>query len=245
MISVFCHLPTFLISLSWFLSWRFLCYDFMRDESKAKLVWQFPCHIICTLFGWWNFSDLILNPNMVEDDRNGFKCYGDTLFGYAFYCAYWTVVFIDFMLQKHKDLDHKLMKRHHIATFFALFTSDLFGFRRFGINVLFLHDISDIFIMLLKLVHKFRFNETLVSIVYVICMMFWIWARICMFSIYICFYIIVPEIQIRLQRGQHIIYATPYIFLLCLVACNCYWTYILLSLSCKKSSEVVKSYENN
>lgn len=252
MLSVLHEPLIFFTTFCLFVSWREFCFMKILKESKAKLIWPFPCHIVCTLFSYWFYHEILLNESMLEQDIAWKKLpavvytntFSNTTSAYSFYFAYWCVTVYDFNAQTHKDSDYQLMKAHHFATLLSLITSDIFGFRRFGINILFLHDLSDIFIALLKITFKYKFSKRIVNTIYVICMFVWIVTRLILFGGYICIWLIWPEFIRRLFAGENLLQALPCLFLIVLLICNLRWTIMLLQLACKSRKSVISKYEN-
>ena len=77
-----------------------------------------------------------------------------------------------FALEELRDKDFTIMSFHHLATMFAIITSDFLGYRTIGFFVLWLHDFSDIFIMSLKITAKLNCPRSIVGTIYIACMIY-------------------------------------------------------------------------
>jgi len=221
-----------------FVCWQIGVYNYIPDKRIAKLIWQLPCHILCTSYGLLH-ANLNANESMMiaKPDATHFNiCY-------AFYYGYWLSVVYDFIKNRAlKDQDFKIMICHHVATFIALISSDWLGFRDVGLHVLLLHDASDIFIMLLKLVVKYKLSETYVIFMYSICLFTWIYFRLWKFVWKLCSHLIWQKLIMEpFWDGK----AIPCIALFTLCGCNLLWTKMLLQLMLKRklASYEIQSYE--
>lgn len=224
------HLPMFLLCYSvMFLLFQHQVYKYF-EPRRAKLVWQFPCHIVCTVVGLWTqwqywpidkFGNVnyqyVYYPNREEVHF---------ILPYTFFYAYWIAVVVDF-IRSPRDRDFGMMCLHHLATFLALLSSDVLGYRAIGLYVLLLHDSSDIFIMLLKLVAKFECSSNVIASCYLVCMIVWIVTRMYLFVGKLCFQEIVPYM---LQHSIWDCSIVPCVALLILAICNLAWTMMLLQL---------------
>lgn len=217
----------FFLFLCFFCSLQKICYDKVKDARLAKLVWQLPCHILCSLVGLY-VADQQAGMNMLVSNYDS-----DPLNSYAFYYAYWMAVVIEFVISS-KDVDSKMMAFHHIATMAALVSSDYLGLRQIGLHVLLLHDSSDVWIMTLKLCFKLKMRDDLQILIYCLCMFVWIYTRIYLFSYQLCYNLIFYH-----SGATHLV---PTAMLYFLAGCNLVWTYMLLKLPFSKS--VVETYEN-
>lgn len=216
------------------------------DERQFKLIWQFPCHVLCTFIGivthWQNWPATIYGecdykymstPDVTDVCSRA---------AYAFFYAYWCAVLAEYLHEKNHDRDFYMMGIHHATTFLALLTSDAFGYRAIGLYVLFLHDTSDIFVMLLKICYKFHGrNEPMLRCAYIMCIIVWLYTRVYLFAFKLCA-ISVFNYVIE-QQAWHSKECIPCIALFILAACNLIWTGMLFKLPFKNSKEVCDEYE--
>jgi hypothetical protein len=222
MLSAILHPETFAFWMSIFASihlWVTLVYE-PADESKNKLLWQLPSHVICTTRALWKSSEFLLVENMFYAPQPDLLAQE-----YAFYYAYWTVVLCDFARIKHKDSDYRMVVLHHIVTWTALIASDLAGWRVVGVNVLFLHDVSDIGIALLKIGNKYNWKEVYLVVIYVSTMVVWCVARLALFGGYMCLFLAPSTIFLRGIVLSDILHMAP---LYVLMACHVVWTHALI-----------------
>ncbi len=215
----------FAFFLATFCSMQSVCYQHIEQKRLAKLIWQLPCHIVCTFVGLY-FADKTSSDEMIY---SGSFAHADVV--YEFYYAYWTSVILEFV-QSEKDVDCKMMALHHIATVIAIVSSDVLGYHRIGLHVLLLHDLSDVWIMILKLCFKLKVSENIQIVVYILCMFFWFYTRIYMFVYCLCYEVLFKFVQIAL---------VPIAMLYLLAVCNLVWTYMLLRLPFVNN--VVSNYE--
>lgn len=215
------------------------------DERKAKLIWPFYCHNICTCYGIM-FTPASLALNWHQDTLLVPLLFHELQNHYAFYMAYWCIVFYDFVSQKTKDADHDIMAIHHIGTFLALITSDTFGFRLIGLNILLLHDFSDIFIMSMKLAHKLEYPFWMQTVSYLACLVTWVYTRLLLFAVVLfgmhvlpCYYDFLTVVQgVTFTK---IIYTFPVLALAILVICHICWTFMILAVPFR--DDPTKHYE--
>lgn len=228
------YFPLFLLFLGFFGSIQQFTYNKIQDVRIAKLVWQFPCHLLCALVGLI-VADKECDLSMTIANFNPI-----TLRPYCFYYAYWTAVLIDFYKHRYlKEIDHNMMLFHHIATLVAIFSSDYLGFRQIGLHVLMLHDCSDVWIMLLKLFFKFKVREPGMIWVYIMTMYVWLYTRVYSFVYCLCYCLILPvflkEYKVRPLD------TVPSAMLFFLALCNLVWTGMLLKLPFSKN--IVANHE--
>lgn len=227
MLSFVSNLVTCLGSFLGFVCWQFGVYKWVPDRRLAKLVWQLPCHLVCTSYGLLH-AEMHANENMMIAKPNDTHLH----MSYAFYYGYWLSVVYDFVKNWDlKDKDHMIMIFHHISTFIALISSDWLGYRDVGLHVLLLHDGSDIFIMLLKILVKCSVGNVYVYIAYAICLCVWIYLRLWKFVWKLCihlmwkYFIMDPFFSWK---------AIPAIALYTLSFFNLVWTKMLVHLMCKR-----------
>ncbi len=216
------HWKSFIVFLTLFAITQKTCYNCF-EPRYAKLIWQFPCHIACSAFGLLH-AKYNADMSMALPNQNT-----NTSYAYCFFYAYWFVVIYDFVkYYKLKDVDFKMMILHHLVTVIALLSSDFLGYRDIGLHVLLLHDISDVFVMLLKLCAKFNRHVYIINTAYAICMIVWIYTRLYLFTYKLNYLLILPIIT----RHNLI----PAFALFVLSACHIVWTKLLICISLKTSS---------
>jgi len=224
--------PLFLIFFGLFSSIQTISYHKIKDTRLAKLVWQLPSHILCAIVGLILIEDLSVaqlstpnfNPQMIKP--------------YCFYYAYWFAVIVDFYKHRNlKDIDHNMMLFHHIATLFALLSSDYLGYKKVGLHVLMLHDCSDVWIMILKLFSKLKVSEAGMIWAYLMTMFVWLYTRVYLFVYILCFCKLVTHLQTN--PGPYDLIPSSMLFVLCI--CNLVWTFMLLKLPFSK--KIVETYE--
>lgn len=239
MISVAHHWEFYTFSLIGFLTFQELIYKLIQDPRKAKLIWQFPCHLLCTWYGWLYMSDDF--DDLVEADV--YETY--LMKPYAFFFAYWVATCYDFAVSREKEIDWTTMFIHHIATMGALLSSDFLGYRKIGMLVLILHDWSDVWIMSLKLLNKYKqqiaYSHIWIKVMYILTMINWMYTRIYWFVYFVCCTVIIPALYLIIEL-QEWVHSIPCIALLTLACCNILWTIYLLKIPFKK--DVVADYEN-
>ncbi len=243
MISILQHTGIFLMSLLTFGMLRGFSYKFHPEDPKwAKLIWQLPCHVVCTMVGWQYYVDNVkdhFDVILVPDN----ECLSEA---YAFFFGYWTTVVIDFYRDTFsRDRDKNMMLLHHCATFLAMASSDVFGFRRIGVYILLLHDFSDIFIMTLKISFSRHIDMIYMTSVYLVTLMAWVFTRIILFGeLYV--YHVLPAFHEKVIVGEkNVLYILPVIALTILLSCNLLWTKMLLGYAMKTTHEVVHDYRQD
>lgn len=235
------------LSIYFFHQTRLWCQKRFPDARIALYKWQLQCHIVCTLFGFVfipQASNLFLQLKVEEPLLQPEDVYGEH---YAFYFGYWLVVYYNF-LRSDRDSDFKIMISHHFLTLWALITSDYCGFRRIGVYLLLLHDLTDIWIMLMKLSLKLSHRWQMLA--YSVCMVFWIYCRLFVFGWYLFCMRVIPRFRLFLQTEdapfmRKVIYFIPVFCLAGLLLCHVVWTIMLLQIPCQDPREVVDKYEKN
>ena len=130
-------------------------------KFKAQ-VWQLIIHVIMSgieLYGLYQTKnllgrDLFFDPKtlgMLEEDNIPFL---KTL--YVVQMAIWVVTCIYHVFIAERQSDYLVMLGHHFITLYAIGGSYLYGFPRYGLVILFVHDISDIPIDLLKITNYLK-----------------------------------------------------------------------------------------
>lgn len=122
--------------------------------------------------------------------------------------------------EKDQRKDHLVLFAHHIITIALLVCSDLLHLNATGLLILFYHDLTDIFIDLLKIMNYLGY-DVLVYIVYAVNFAFWVYTRLYQFMI---------NAIIPCSRGcfgsERLLCALDF-GLLILYFMHVYWTYLL------------------
>ncbi len=259
--------PCFIDNWSWFFAFFVGCavvnlkvvrpsYVTYRQiqSGKNQLEWklnrflsQLIFHIAMSLLGYCVWTRGLFEGELLEVQLNQ-----EYAWEYACYFGYWAFVFVEFVgisrVEEHES-DYSQMLIHHVATFCALLSSDVFGFRKIGLLVLFLHDVSDIGIMLLKIVYKAQYPFQAQACVYAFCMVTWIVTRMVLFGGFVIFGNVIPRYWKHLNYDEdanfltRVGYVLPCVALVTLLVCNAMWTWFLIQIPLKPPAEVVKEYE--
>ena len=242
------HFPSFVIFTVFFISLQKCCYQKIADPKLAKLVWQMPVHVLCSIVGLL-IADKVPSMKLTISTNNNINDHDDkTSEAYCFFYAYWVSTCFDFFYtqkkRKLKDVDSTMMRNHHITTLTALLFSDYLGYRQMGLFVLYLHDWSDVWIMFLKVAYKLKFQEKIQKGIYAMCICVWIYTRLHVFCYQLCYCLLFGKLITEYrQRPFEII---PVLALYVLGVCNLLWTFMLLKLCMKKTQQAtITSYESN
>ncbi len=144
-----------------------------NDSRKwTELLQSFASHIICTLVHWLYYDEFAHTDFFVPSDSLQIP--------YIFFWCYWCLSVAQFFAGYVPDKDVYILGLHHIVTMSALFVSGWLGYRAIGLYILYLHDVSDIFISGVKIC--FRVNHWITPPVYICCVVVWIWTRLYLFG---------------------------------------------------------------
>jgi hypothetical protein len=150
--------------------------DPMSDEAvlkKAKdQAWQLALHVSMSLyevylmypdFLWWNSTEHCWIPwPGLQNDGDQLRYFYliqlvrislralMRLCGRLVLKAIWTATLFYHRFLDSRKKDYVMMFIHHLVTIMLIFASHSVGFHRIGVIVLFVHDVSDIFIDLVK-----------------------------------------------------------------------------------------------
>jgi hypothetical protein len=169
--------------------------------------WQLAVHVsmsileFCILSDeeWWSKPETSWVPHPFEQ-RGKFRT--DLQIFYIAQLGIWIYTCYIHRFVDERRKDYYVMYMHHIVTIALVGLSWAVGYMRIGVLVLFIHDVSDIFVDLLKMVNYLKLEGQkgffLSEIAYVVCVLSWIYFRLYQFPF-------------RIFRGS---FLTPYVLLL-------------------------------
>jgi hypothetical protein len=149
--------------------------------------WQFFVHVTMTMMEfvilyeeeWWRDTTTVWVPHPFEQ-RGRFRT--DLQILYITQLAIWIYTcFIHRFLDERRK-DYFVMYTHHIVTIALVGVSWAVGYMRIGLLVLWIHDVSDIFVDTLKMVNYLKMEGPKgffgVEISYVMCVLSWLYWRL-------------------------------------------------------------------
>ncbi len=211
----------------------FLCsvqcilYDLFCDDPKwLEMSQHLAGAVICTCVHLLYIEDVLESDFLIPSAK--FKI------PYVLFYFYWVSSILQFIFLYERSKDTHVFAVHHVVTLSALLASDLLEGRALGLYILFLHDVSDIFIATGKIL--FKLDHWLTSYASAPCLIIWIWTRVYLFGFKLVFCLLIPTwiaeyIQFRYTAFQ--IYTSGFA-LLCMIVltlCHLWWTSILLKIS--------------
>jgi TLC domain len=160
--------------------------------------WQLVIHVFASLLGWyilskqtwWSDGASIWLPNplvvidgwpILPDDQKNFWSF-EVKLQYISALTVWIYTCIVHRFFDERRKDYFVMYFHHIITIALVGCSFSCEYLRIGVLVMFVHDVSDIFVDLLKLVNYIQlegpngFYATEIS--YVLCVLSWLYWRL-------------------------------------------------------------------
>jgi hypothetical protein len=96
--------------------------------------------------------------NNTHSSKLQFNLRFSDFFFYMFEFSYHFQMFIYIFLEVRRE-DFYVMLTHHIATAVLIFVSYIYGELRIGIVILYVHDVTDIFNSLVKMVNNLKFPK--------------------------------------------------------------------------------------
>lgn len=230
--------PICILTAAGFISLEQLC-ACERNEKLGKYIYKLLCSMICACISQCFYTDW---SNLVEPNLNDTFLDQPYVFFMGYFIASWGIFLKDSIDGKHKNADFWIMVIHHVATALALFSSDVYGYRKIGNLIISIHCLTDCWVNLLKITQKV--NSPYRNIVYGLCMFSWILFRIGFFVGGIICYEIIPKIMTDIHKPDaNLWHLLPCFGLFALAICNLGWTYMLLRLSCKTNAQIVEDYE--
>lgn len=129
---------------------------------------------------WWDQPNTCWEPHFEEQQHAPLLVYF-----YLLQLAIWTATAIHHRFFDDRKKDYVVMYVHHLATLFMVMTSYSAGYLRIGLLVLYVHDISDIFIDLLKLANLVNFSGPscffVTEIIFIATLISWVYWRLFLF----------------------------------------------------------------
>ena len=159
-------------------------------KKWQEQTWQLVVHASATIFEvailsdeeWWQKPETSWVPHPFEQ-RGKFRT--DLQVFYIAQLAVWMYTCFVHRFVDERRKDYFVMYLHHIVTISLVGLSWACGYMRVGILVLFVHDASDIFVDLLKMVNYLKLENQrgyfASEIAYVVCVLSWIYFRLYQF----------------------------------------------------------------
>jgi len=156
--------------------------------------WQLAIHISMTVFevyvlsneSWWDQTlTCWIPPPELQTAKYSVRAL------YTMQFAIWIVTAFTHRFIEERRKDYVMMFIHHIATMVLLAISHMFNFTRIGVLVMYVHDMSDIFVDTLKMVNYLKLENKsgffLSEIAYAVNLISWIYYRMWKYPAYIIY----------------------------------------------------------
>jgi hypothetical protein len=159
-------------------------------KKWQEQTWQLVVHAGASLFEimilsdeeWWSKPETSWVPHPFEQ-RGKFRT--DLQVFYMAQLAVWMYTCFVHRFVDERRKDYFVMYLHHIVTIALVGLSWAVGYMRVGILVLFVHDVSDIFVDLLKMVNYLKLENRqglfASEIAYIVCVLSWMYFRLYQF----------------------------------------------------------------
>jgi hypothetical protein len=159
----------------------------LQLKKWQEQAWQLAVHASFSVFElvilsdeeWWMKPETSWVPHPFEQ-RGKFRT--DLQVFYVAQLAVWIYTCIVHRFVDERRKDYFVMYLHHIVTIALVGLSWAVGYMRIGLLVLFVHDTSDIFVDLLKMVNYLKLENRkgffASEIAYVLCVLSWIYFRL-------------------------------------------------------------------
>ena len=159
-------------------------------KKWQEQTWQLVVHASASLFEimilsdeeWWSKPETSWVPHPFEQ-RGKFRT--DLQVFYIAQLAVWMYTCFVHRFVDERRKDYFVMYLHHIVTIALVGLSWAVGYMRVGILVLFVHDMSDIFVDLLKMVNYLKLENRrgffASEIAYIVCVLSWMYFRLYQF----------------------------------------------------------------
>lgn len=202
-------------------------YSDIRNESTKYIYthWSFVKHVansfLLTTSSWSSFDGTITFWSR-DEPLNSPQTYLEVVFVFIF--CQWFVDYIAYLwaCAEYTPKDFLVMRWHHVVTVGLMFISFWLGCIPIGVEILYLHEVTDIFLSTLQLM-KLRESPYLVS-VFLLNIASWVYWRIYSFgSLIISLYRTIPNPSYLLGLGEFSLF--------CLWLMHMYWLGLMLSIS--------------
>lgn len=161
---------------------------------------------------------------------------------YKYMIATWTSILVEHVTGDSSDKDRHVMTAHHMLTLIALIISDVFHHRTIGLYVMMLHDVSDVFIMTLKIIVKSHmFSATTITVTYLVTFTVWLYTRVYLF---VGRLVIVDLLINHPKEDLSLGACTAFGCLVLLSFAQMYWTVLIARLAFKNNNQWEREYDN-
>jgi len=208
-----------------------------RAEKGAKSVFKFFLFVTACIVGWFVLKDIDFMPKSLFCNGDMNKIWKD--FPYwrksTYFNTYYMVQFgyhleslVSQMFSKPKN-DYIEMMLHHIVAVLLISLSYMSNISNVGASVLFLHDWSDIFTALTRVLVDLPGCKVLTTISFFSLVVSWAWSRLYVFPFHV---IGISVIKFGTIQHQH-----PFAFyslitmLLVLLVLHIYWFYLFMKIA--------------
>ena len=156
-------------------------------------------------------------------------------FVYLLQLAIWMYTAFSHKFLEENHMDYFVMYLHHVMTIFMVVTSYHYNYYRVGLVVLFIHDISDITVDLLKMVNYLKLDGAhsyfLVEIIFVVNLVQWIYWRLYVYPVKILYSCIWESLAYT--DNDIPLYTQSNILMVTLEFLHIWWTFLFLRIAYK------------
>jgi ceramide synthetase len=150
--------------------------------------WQLVVHVICGAYEWYLIRDepwLDFGETQWQPLPHRQVLPFEMKLFWLIHVALWTYTCFNHVFVFEKQSDYAVMYVHHVATIFLVLMTYRYTYVRNGICVLFCHDVSDVFIDLLKMTNYLKLEGAsgryIVETVFVSNLVSWVYFRLWLF----------------------------------------------------------------
>jgi len=163
-----------------------ICYMILtiNTNNSQALLWHLSIHIIATItdYSYYN-PDISLHLSNITKSEYIYE--SQLYMPYFINSILWFFMITHYLarhISKDTTIDSYVMISHHVITISLIVLSFYMQLKRFGIFIMYIHDICDIFVLSLRYAGKRKFSQTIVNVLFVALVSVWTYFRLYLFS---------------------------------------------------------------